>query len=183
MELLLARGGTTHGRQGDRHGADALALRGEALRSTQRGGSRAHSKAQETRHREQHCRQHADACGDRASASSSSGSKATHRSTSTTSGRGLALELRRARLRHVRLHDTRHSYASALIACGCDLREVADRLGHRDSGVTSRVYAHALQKRSTPQLMLAARGVHARGNGLFVFLWWFLPAARNCRWR
>ena len=42
-------------------------------------------------------------------------------------------------------HSFRYSHGSALIAAGWDIEEVSARLGHRDSGVTLRVYIHAYE--------------------------------------
>jgi len=44
----------------------------------------------------------------------------------------------------IRLHDIRHSYATAALAAGAGLKVVSQRLGHADVGVTLRVYAHVL---------------------------------------
>ena len=41
-----------------------------------------------------------------------------------------------------RLHDLRHSSATAAIGSGHDLRTVAERLGHANAAMTLRVYAH-----------------------------------------
>jgi integrase len=45
-------------------------------------------------------------------------------------------------LKHLRLHDLRHHYASGLIASGCDVVTVARALGHSDAAMTLRVYSH-----------------------------------------
>ena len=71
-------------------------------------------------------------------------------------GRVLARAVRRAELgAEVRdgvvvkpaptFHSFRYSHGSALIAAGWDIEEVSARLGHRDSGVTLRVYIHAYE--------------------------------------
>lgn len=46
-----------------------------------------------------------------------------------------------------RFHDLRHAHASALLASGVDLTTVSGLLGHSDSSVTLRTYAHALPSR------------------------------------
>jgi integrase len=51
---------------------------------------------------------------------------------------------RRAGLRTIRLHDLRHSYATAALASGIPVKVVSQRLGHADVGVTLKVYAHVL---------------------------------------
>lgn len=46
-----------------------------------------------------------------------------------------------AELADVRLHDLRHTFASAALSAGCSIAEVAKLLGHRDMNSTQR-YAH-----------------------------------------
>lgn len=50
--------------------------------------------------------------------------------------------LRRAGLRHVRLHDLRHTTATLLRADGVDLRVIMQILGHSALAVTSDTYSH-----------------------------------------
>jgi integrase len=50
----------------------------------------------------------------------------------------------RAGLRPIRLHDLRHSYATASLASGVPVKVVSQRLGHADVGVTLKVYAHVM---------------------------------------
>lgn len=47
-----------------------------------------------------------------------------------------------ANLRHVRLHDLRHFYASGLIAAGCDVVTVQRALGHSTATTTLNTYSH-----------------------------------------
>jgi integrase len=51
---------------------------------------------------------------------------------------------KRAELRPIRLHDLRHSYATAALAAGVPVKVVSQRLGHADIGVTLKVYAHVM---------------------------------------
>jgi integrase len=51
---------------------------------------------------------------------------------------------KRAGLRPIRLHDLRHSYATAALAAGVPVKVVSQRLGHADIGVTLKVYAHVM---------------------------------------
>lgn len=44
----------------------------------------------------------------------------------------------------IRLHDVRHSYATAALGAGVRVEVLSKRLGHADVGVTLRVYAHVL---------------------------------------
>ena len=52
----------------------------------------------------------------------------------------------RAHLLHgvspLRLHSTRHTFASQALEAGKSIRFVADQLGHADPGFTLRIYAH-----------------------------------------
>lgn len=45
-------------------------------------------------------------------------------------------------LKHLRLHDLRHHYASGLIMSGCDVVTVSRALGHSSAAITLGVYAH-----------------------------------------
>lgn len=51
---------------------------------------------------------------------------------------------RAAELPIIRLHDVRHSYATAALAAGVPVKVVSQRLGHADVGVTLKVYAHVM---------------------------------------
>lgn len=44
----------------------------------------------------------------------------------------------------IRLHDVRHSYATAALGAGVSVKVLAARLGHADVSVTLRTYAHVL---------------------------------------
>jgi site-specific recombinase XerC len=50
----------------------------------------------------------------------------------------------KAGLEKLRVHDLRHSHASWLLASGCDVATVAERLGHHDINTTAR-YLHAMR--------------------------------------
>jgi integrase len=52
--------------------------------------------------------------------------------------------VKHAGLRPVRLHDVRHSYATAALAAGVPVKVVSQRIGHADVGVTLKVYAHVM---------------------------------------
>lgn len=54
--------------------------------------------------------------------------------------------MKKAGVRGFRLHDARHAHATYLLSEGTPLHVVADRLGHKDSGITSVIYAHVLKK-------------------------------------
>jgi len=51
---------------------------------------------------------------------------------------------KQAGLPAVRLHDVRHSYATAALAAGVHVKTLSQRLGHADVAVTLRIYAHVL---------------------------------------
>jgi integrase len=50
----------------------------------------------------------------------------------------------RCGLPHIRLHDMRHSYATAALKAGVHLKIVSARLGHHSETFTASVYQHAL---------------------------------------
>jgi len=50
--------------------------------------------------------------------------------------------LRKAGLRSLRFHDLRHSFASLLLANGAPITYVSNQLGHSNSQITLKVYAH-----------------------------------------
>ena len=54
---------------------------------------------------------------------------------------------RRAGLPSIRLHDLRHSYATAALASGVPVKVVSQRIGHADVGVTLKVYARRPARR------------------------------------
>ena len=49
-------------------------------------------------------------------------------------------------VRPLKLHCTRHTWATMAVAANKSIRWVADQLGHADPALTLRVYAHALQE-------------------------------------
>ena len=51
---------------------------------------------------------------------------------------------KRAQLRPIRLHDVRHSYATAALAAGVPVKVVSQRLWHADITVTLKIYAHVM---------------------------------------
>ncbi|HEY6643779.1 tyrosine-type recombinase/integrase [Povalibacter sp.] len=60
--------------------------------------------------------------------------------------RGLHPALEHARIRQVRYHDLRHSFASNLLAAGVDIVTVSKALGHANVQITLTIYAHAVPK-------------------------------------
>lgn len=62
-----------------------------------------------------------------------------------------------AGLPKVRLHDVRHSYATAALAAGIPAKVVSERLGHENIAITMDTYCHVL-----PGLDAQAAGTVAR---------------------
>lgn len=58
--------------------------------------------------------------------------------------RRFAAVVKRVGLPPIRLHDVRHSYATAALAAGVPVKVLSKRLGHADIAVTLRVYAHVM---------------------------------------
>lgn len=56
--------------------------------------------------------------------------------------REFRLAVAAAGLRHIRLHDLRHTHASLLLADGEPIGNVSRRIGHADSHITAQVYEH-----------------------------------------
>jgi len=52
--------------------------------------------------------------------------------------------LKKAKIRHIRFHDLRHSCASFLFARGCEMRLVMEILGHSQIALTANTYTHLL---------------------------------------
>ena len=59
---------------------------------------------------------------------------------------GFRPALSRAKIRTVRFHDLRHSFASNLLAAGVDVVTVSKALGHANVHITLTTYAHAVPK-------------------------------------
>ena len=49
-------------------------------------------------------------------------------------------------IRRLKLHATRHTWATLALEAGKNIRWVADQLGHADPAMTLRVYAHAMKR-------------------------------------
>ena len=63
----------------------------------------------------------------------------------------------RAGLPQTRLHHLRHFAATMMLSSGVDVRTAAGRLGHADSSVTLRTYAHVLEQRDREAAALLGR--------------------------
>jgi len=53
--------------------------------------------------------------------------------------------VKRHGLRHVRLHDLRHTFGTLALSSGVDLKTVSGALGHATISMTANVYVHAVQ--------------------------------------
>ena len=62
-------------------------------------------------------------------------------------------------LRHIRLHDLRHTFASIAIAEGVKIYDVSKSLGHSKVGTTTDIYAHQLLKINTAAVASVAKAV------------------------
>jgi integrase len=75
-------------------------------------------------------------------------------------------QAQKAGVRPLKLHCTRHTYASLALASGKSVRWVAEQLGHASAELTLRVYAHALREEETDLSFLDFGGAkrHSRGT-------------------
>ena len=65
-------------------------------------------------------------------------------STPTSSPTGSGGSARAAGLPPIRLHDVRHSYATAALAAGIPAKVVSERLGHANIAITLDTYSHVI---------------------------------------
>lgn len=61
----------------------------------------------------------------------------------------MARHEKKAGVRHIRVHDLRHSYAAMLIYEGVDVLFIKKQLGHKDVRITLNTYGHLYDKRNT----------------------------------
>lgn len=57
-------------------------------------------------------------------------------------------------VKHIRIHDFRHSHASLLANSGINIQEVARRLGHSDIKTTLQTYSHLYPKENEKALII-----------------------------
>jgi integrase len=74
---------------------------------------------------------------------------------------------RAAGLPKIRLHDVRHSYATAALAAGIPAKIVSERLGHANIAITMDTYSHVLP------------GLDEQAAGTVAQLTWANHAARS----
>lgn len=67
--------------------------------------------------------------------------------------------VKRAGLPPIRLHDVRHSYATAALAAGAPVKVLSQRLGHSDIAITLRVYQHVMPGDDAAAAALAAAAI------------------------
>jgi integrase len=74
---------------------------------------------------------------------------------------------RRAGLPRIRrLHDLRHSYASAALAAGVPAKVISERLGHATIAVTMDIYSHVLPGLDREAADTVARLILGGGGGV-----------------
>ena len=78
---------------------------------------------------------------------------------------------RDASLPKIRLHDVRHSYATAALAAGVPAKVVSERLGHANIAITMDTYSHVLPGMDERAASAVARLILGDENG----------ARRGCR--
>lgn len=54
---------------------------------------------------------------------------------------------KKAHVRHIRIHDFRHTHASLLFDAGASMQDIKDRLGHSSVRTTEQVYTHLFKSR------------------------------------
>lgn len=66
----------------------------------------------------------------------------------------------------VTFHSLRHTHASWLVAQGCDLKTLSERMGHASEATTLRIYAHLMPGRDQAAAELFEQAARAAGGGL-----------------
>ncbi len=54
--------------------------------------------------------------------------------------------LKKNNLRHIKLHELRHCYATILLNNSVDLKTISSMLGHNDINITYSTYSHSLNQ-------------------------------------
>jgi integrase len=62
----------------------------------------------------------------------------------TTVTKSFQEAVRSAKLKHIRLHDLRHTYATLALAGGMNARDLSARLGHSTVAITLDIYSHGI---------------------------------------
>ena len=71
---------------------------------------------------------------------------------------------KKAGLKHIRVHDLRHSYASMLVNSGIPIEVISRLMGHASVEVTWKVYSHLYPKTSNEAIDLINRTVKANSS-------------------
>jgi integrase len=71
--------------------------------------------------------------------------------------------IRDNKLRHIRLHDLRHSCASLLLENGVSMKEIQEWLGHSNYSITANTYAH-LDKKSKEKSAEIISGIFSKSE-------------------
>lgn len=71
---------------------------------------------------------------------------------------------KKTKLKRIRIHDFRHSYASMLISKGVDVYTVSKMLGHADIKTTINVYGHLYpdKRKEITNLFADEKGVKSK---------------------
>lgn len=72
---------------------------------------------------------------------------------------------RAAKVREVRFHDLRHTFATGLAAAGVPLRTIQEYLGHADAK-TTQIYAHYAPSEKEVAMVNEALALDDRGSNL-----------------
>lgn len=77
-----------------------------------------------------------------------------------TANKAMRTIIRKNDLKEINAHELRHTHCSLLFEAGVSMKEVQQRLGHKDISVTMNIYAHVTQSRSTEVAELFAEHVN-----------------------
>jgi integrase len=61
--------------------------------------------------------------------------------------------LNSAGLRHVRIHDLRHTFSTNMLACGCSIKALQNALGHSSAQLTLDTYAHYIPESASEAII------------------------------
>jgi integrase len=75
-------------------------------------------------------------------------------------------KLKAAGLRHLRLHDLRHTYGSLLMSQGVPLKTIAELMGHASIEVTADIYLHSLDVEVRETARSLEKALASPANGL-----------------
>jgi integrase len=74
------------------------------------------------------------------------------------------LELKRAGLRRIRLHDLRHTHATIALRAGIPVKVISERLGHETPAFTLKQYAHVIPGMQAEAAILIANLIRDSNN-------------------